>query len=661
MSLMDQLNLHEVLTYPYPEDAIPRRSTGSRNRVKPGVEAAEDIKARRWYVDIEMCWGGIDESMIQGLHWEALENPEIWPTQMRPCLTVRRKVSSTDILTHGPIIAIRSDTFRILLVVGYSLSQAAPTRIGGGKVTNPRLISRPLVEIIEQLTKGMSGGVAPIQLEIVRPGTWKSLQNHLRRRDKGYYHLVHFDVHGKVTYDRATKQDFVSLAFVSDNSPKKRSWRCAKEVSALLTTHGVKLVMLNAERSAKAFGVCEANIAEILIRGGVRAVVAFPYKVLNAGTEVLMSAFYKSFLTETWDLAVALSEARKVMMEVQLREGRFGIKVPIDDWIIPVLYHNGGTEVSVLGDDIGGDLSPMKASSKSIFSKLHGLRQANNPDSILSTLEVAEREQRGSKSMMSHGEIVGRDGDIFNIEMMLDTSILRVVGPPGIGKSTLVMHLGWWWKATSLVQNYFYFDFYERPHLNAEMITRQLYLCLFPPSTDSGSLPKVVRNRSPMRGVLLQHLSRSRSPSSRSSSPAPAEAEIFPEDWAQKTLDKLREVPYLLVLDSLESSYASTKHDERLKGEINEFLASLQGGSTVVLIVSNKQECWLNDSIVNFGTYHLKKLGMTRAIELAARAMRRSGGDFNRFRGIENQKYLQKLMKLSEMNPLVMVCPPFLH
>lgn len=645
MSLVDQLNLHEVLTYPHLEDTVRKRSlTGHSSRSSTGSDN-QDTR-NRWYVDIEGCSGGVAESMIHGLHWEALEHPEIWPSHWRACLIVRRKVLSRDLLTHGPIIAIRSQIFRILLVVPHPLHQGTPSQKGG------RPIAKPLVDIIERLSKRMTGATTPIQLEIVRPGSWKSLQDHLKMRGRGYFHLVHFAVHGKVINDKVGKQDLVSLAFASDHSPRKRSWRPATQVSALLSMYGVKLVVMNASRSAKAFGVCEANIAETFIRDGVRAIIAFPYKVLNSGTEIFMSTFYQCLLAGSWDFAVALSEARRAMMEVQLREGSFGIKVSIEDWIVPVLYHNGGTEVSVAGDDIGGYGTPGKNDLKGIFSKFHGLLQANFPDpKPLVACTVNQRPvSLVSRGTLTQGEIVGRDGDIFNMEGMLDTSILRVVGPPGIGKSTLILHLCWWWKTTSLVQDASYFDWHEKPYLNVEMIARELYLSLFPLGIERGGAQRPTRNRSPVRGILSQHWSRPRSPS-----PPPGEAEIFPDDWFQKTLRKLRETPYLIVFDSLESSDATVKHNERLKREMNEFLESLQGGKAVVLVVSNKQECWLNNSTVKFRTYHLMRLGASYATEFAERVIDRYGGDRRRFLGAKNKNYLHKLIKMSEMNPLAMV------
>lgn len=170
MSLVDQLNLHEVLTYLYPGDAVNKQNL-SGHSAKSGTDSnTQGTRQRRWYVDVEQCWGGVAESMVHGLHWEALEHPEIWPSHLKPCLVVRCKVLSSDLLTHGPIITIRSQAFRILLIVSHPIRQGASNQTGG------RLVAKLLVDIIGRLTKGTTGTTTQIQLEIVRPGTWKSLR-----------------------------------------------------------------------------------------------------------------------------------------------------------------------------------------------------------------------------------------------------------------------------------------------------------------------------------------------------------------------------------------------------------------------------------------------------------------------------------------------------
>jgi hypothetical protein len=84
-----------------------------------------------------------------------------------------------------------------------------------------------------------------------------------------------------------------------------------------------------------------------------------------------------------------------------------------------------------------------------------------------------------------------------------------------------------------------------------------------------------------------------------------------------QTIKKLRETPYLIVMDSLESGDAVVRNDERAKAECNELLQRLEGGKTLVVVVSSQQDCWLNDSVVKFGTYQLKSLEMFACSQLS--------------------------------------------
>src|SRR2546422_767408 len=63
-----------------------------------------------------------------------------------------------------------------------------------------RTISRPLVEALLQ-------SKLPVKIDMVRPGTYRALENHLRattaQHGVGYYQVIHFDVHGNVlTYEQ---------------------------------------------------------------------------------------------------------------------------------------------------------------------------------------------------------------------------------------------------------------------------------------------------------------------------------------------------------------------------------------------------------------------------------------------------------------------------
>ena len=606
---MEQLRLTEIIS------SLSKSKKKRASERGMTLEASmQGINGKKWFVDIE-GWGwnsveGTQEACMNGIHWEALENPDVWPTQIRPCIIVRRRVPSADIATRGPVVSVGSGTFRVLLVVSHPMSVVT----SGRRTASPRLVSRPLVDVIQRL-KAECG--APVYLEVLRPASWRALEKKLNQSGKGFWHLVHFDVSARITeipqksttgQKAPADNDEVSLSFVSERCPQKRIWKTTREISSLLVSNGIKFVILNAPRTAKSFGAVSSNFAEALVQDGIRAVVALPNKILNAGAEVLMSTFYRCFLAETWDLAVAVSEARRAMMRVKKREGRFGVMVPVDDWIVPVLYHNGATEVSVIGNDPVTNFTAAPRNTvpepKRFLSKFQGLLSSDHtrlPDAIVA-----------DKGLAGHEEVPGREFDIFRIEQLLDNNILHLTGVPGVGKTKLMAHLGWWWKATSLIEDSFYFDYDKQPSLTPEMLLSKIHLQLFT-TAPAETQRKSGRPTSPRslpagpRGNFLAQWSVSAS--SRSSSPTSDTSEgAGDECWMEKTLDRLKERPYLIVIDSLESSEAEIKDDEVLRGEVNEFLKMLQGGKSVVVVVGNKRESWLNDSLVRFGAYHLNGL-----------------------------------------------------
>lgn len=63
----------------------------------------------------------------------------------------------------------------------------------GRKLPNPRICAKPLVGLVEEIRR--AGG--DVGVEIVRPGTWRGVKEMLDLRGKGYFHLVHFDVHAR--------------------------------------------------------------------------------------------------------------------------------------------------------------------------------------------------------------------------------------------------------------------------------------------------------------------------------------------------------------------------------------------------------------------------------------------------------------------------------
>lgn len=117
---------------------------------------------------------------FHALHWEALHDPH----QARPLAVDKPLVrkNSRPVIYRAEVQP--APHLRVLLLTA---------RPAGAKDVSYRTISRPLLEALE------TAKVAA-QIDIVRPGTFEALVNHLEDvRDEhgdGYYHLIHLDLHG---------------------------------------------------------------------------------------------------------------------------------------------------------------------------------------------------------------------------------------------------------------------------------------------------------------------------------------------------------------------------------------------------------------------------------------------------------------------------------
>src|SRR5437588_593424 len=123
---------------------------------------------------------------FHALHWEAFKDPK-FPQPLALQATMVRKNRQKQNL---PLSVRPSPIINLLIVVA---------RPSGKRDVGYRTISRPLVE-------SLGSANLRVQVEILRPGTYRALENHLRevtaKHGEGYYHVIHFDVHGAVlTYE----------------------------------------------------------------------------------------------------------------------------------------------------------------------------------------------------------------------------------------------------------------------------------------------------------------------------------------------------------------------------------------------------------------------------------------------------------------------------
>ncbi len=122
---------------------------------------------------------------FQGLHWEALRDPDLEEPLAVRCAVARRLVRPVGFRAQVQT----SPTINLLLVTA---------RPGEEDDVGYRTVSRPLIEAIAQAE-------LPVNVELLRPATYEALDKHLQGKE-GYYHIVHFDTHGALLrYERSRR------------------------------------------------------------------------------------------------------------------------------------------------------------------------------------------------------------------------------------------------------------------------------------------------------------------------------------------------------------------------------------------------------------------------------------------------------------------------
>jgi tetratricopeptide (TPR) repeat protein len=471
-----------------------------------------------------------------------------------------------------------------------------------------RTISRPLVDSLRQAK-------ATVQIDILRPGTYKALENHLRdistRYGSGYYHGIHFDLHGAVlTYEQLQKgrkanrylyespyahapvekyAGSKAFLFFEDEKEPKADPVEAAALANLLLTHQVPITILNACQSGKQVGDSETSLGSRLMQAGVQLVLAMGYSVTVTAAELLMRTLYQQLFADQ-DLSTAIRNARTELYNRKGRRAYFNQEINLEDWLLPVVYQNQEQHLAVL---------PFTHEESEAYHK--------------------EEATRYTPRQPNYG-FVGRDLDILQIEKRLLTkrNLLLIRGMGGAGKTTLLQHLASWWQTTGFIEQVFYFGYDDKAW------TRQ-------------QIMNTIAQK-----LLTPHQYRS---------------EFQPLDLdAQQSMltKKLRSERHLLILDNLESitgSHLAIQHTLRPKEQtaLHRFLTDLADGLTLVLLGSRSSEDWLAKETFVDNLYELPGLDPEAASTLADRILERHNA--TRYR---QDKNFQTLLKLLDGFPLAL-------
>src|SRR5436305_1434605 len=287
---------------------------------------------------------------FHALHWEALKDPDLpKPLALQAVMVRQNSVPQVVQVTTLP-----SPMIKLLIVTARPL---------GKKDIGYRTISRPLVETLRQAQ-------VPVHIDILRPGTYKALENHLRamtsKHGVGYYHVIHFDMHGSLlTYEQFQQLNkqfqqgdgqalsrhvyhehyalediqpydgakaFLLFEGEQDNPPTPVE---AASLANMLLEHQVPIVILNACQSGKQVGDSETSLGSRLMQAGVQLVLAMGYSVTVSAAELLMKTLYKQLFDKN-TLSLAICNARRELYNAKRRRAYFGQVIDLEDWLLPV-------------------------------------------------------------------------------------------------------------------------------------------------------------------------------------------------------------------------------------------------------------------------------------------------------------------------------------
>ncbi|CAI7979129.1 ATP-dependent transcriptional regulator [Frankia sp. Hr75.2] len=501
---------------------------------------------------------------FQRLHWETLWDPEL-PSPLAVRLPVTRRVEP---LSSRFEAASDRATLNILVVTA---------RPDGPSDVGFRTLSRPLLDALRQ-------AAVPVTVDLVRPGTWDALRGHLdairAEHGGGWYHVVHFDLHGLFTahdaleagreagrfFLRRRSEEFdgeQGFLFFETAQDGKAEPIPAADVAGLLVEHRVPVAVLSACQSAMQNGD-EASLAFRLVQAGVPLTVGMAYSVTVSAAAQAIPALYRR-LAEKADPIAAVHAARRRLFDEPARHAYFNEELDLEDWMLPVLYRQRPVDLR---------LREMTEQEAQRFY----------------TRQVTVADEPATE----YG-FVGRDLDVQTIErrLLLDDTHnqLLVRGMAGAGKSTLLTHLGWWWQRTGLVDHVFRFSYEDQAWTAAQIIR------------DIGK-----RLLTPVDQAKLDALS--------------DDAQL------ERVAGLLRARRHLLVVDNAESitaSPASIPHalpaveQQRLRT----LLGRLRGGRTLVLIGSREAEQWLAPGTFTDNLYELPGLDPQAARDLVDRILTR--------------------------------------
>ncbi|KUJ06334.1 uncharacterized protein LY89DRAFT_726639 [Mollisia scopiformis] len=380
-----------------------------------------------------------NNSSIYHIHWEHLERVQrrYWPGLPRSNDPVQ--VSVRRVLDPPPVKKPRNTRqdkqINVLLVIARRLKRGT----SGLEDLSPAMVYRSIMKVKKLLLKERSHYA--VHLEVVRPGSFQALEDHLARKKvehgQGFFHLIHFDLHGEVSDEGEQQQQHNAyLSFANANGKLRKV--PAANIAKLLHEHEISSVVLTACESGKSSKGDDADLCRIFAERGVSHILAMSFGIHGQAVEILCDSFYRNLLVHGETFSESARKARIDLFDKPERKGRTGHTRELEDWFIPVAYVPKEERPFV-----------QKRSERPSFSSTSHLDVYGHPFTYTPSHESA-------RSNMSYNDYdVEMDVDILRIEeilMRIGNVLLR--GPIVEQNAELVDRLLSSWVSTGLLGDF---------------------------------------------------------------------------------------------------------------------------------------------------------------------------------------------------------------
>jgi hypothetical protein len=330
-------------------------------------------------------------------------------------------------VSSWPLESSTSRSINILLVVARDTSRN-PARYSD---VSPSLALGILAKLQDEFRSRSSS--ARLNIEVVRPGTIQAFEAHLLRSEAlhgaGYFHIVHFDLHGAVRELGESKAE--AYLFFSKKNSDLTIGQQASRVGKILKGFGVEFVLLNACESARANAGDSANIARTFENEVISNVLAMAFKNFAQSAEIFLRYFYEGLLLRGRTISSAAAYARRALFSLPKRHARFGLERDLPDWLVPVSYCSER------------DLKFVELETPSPHEESRLVDHQ-----VVSGAEPLENS------------LVGREFDLLRLENVITTSrTVYVHGVLGVGKSVFLKYASSVWTSTNFVQQVIFLDF----------------------------------------------------------------------------------------------------------------------------------------------------------------------------------------------------------